>query len=119
MSNLEFLQFHELKMNIDQIFEAKIQISVKNYRLAAALAACAQLSALPASQRMWSLQSLRRLMMATNQGLSLNIMSESQSSTSVTSPVTNTEVMSVASMTLRPLVSDTALSVLVKGTLQK
>ena len=28
-------------------------------RLAAALAACAQLSALPASQRMWSLQSLR------------------------------------------------------------
>ena len=56
--------------------------------------------------------------MATNQGLSLNIMSESQSSTSVTSPVTNTEVMSVASMTLRPLVSDTALSVLVKGTLQ-
>ena len=116
MSNLEILQFHGMKMKIDQIFEAKIQISVKNYRLAAALAACAQLSALPASQRMWSLQSLRRLMMATNQGLSLNIMSESQSSTSVTSPVTNTEVMSVASMTLRPLVSDTALSVLVKGT---
>ena len=29
-------------------------------RLAAALAACAQLSALEASQRMWSLQSLRR-----------------------------------------------------------
>ena len=114
-------------------------------RLAAALAACAQLSALPASQRfvyifqlfvyifllfvyifiyiflfnfqrMWSLQSLRRLMMATNHGVSLNIMSESQSSASVTSPVgTTTDVISVASMTLRPLVSDTALSVLVKG----
>ena len=51
-------------------------------RLAAALAACAQLSALQASQRMWSLQSLRRLMMTTNYGLSLNIMSESQSSAS-------------------------------------
>ena len=79
------------------------------------MAACAQLSALPASQRMWSLQSLRRLMMATNHGLSLNIMSESQSSASVTSPVGTTDVISVTSMTLRPLVSDTALSVLVKG----
>ena len=87
-------------------------------RLAAALAACAQLSALPASQRMWSLQSLRRLMVATNQGLSLNIMSESQSSASVTSPV-GTDVISVTSMTLRPLVSDTALSVLVKGIFYK
>ena len=65
---------------------------------------------------MWSLQSLRRLMMETNHGVSLNIMSESQSSASVTSPVgTTTDVISVASMTLRPLVSDTALSVLVKG----
>ena len=54
--------------------------------------------------------------MATNHGVSLNIMSESQSSASVTSPVgTTTDVISVASMTLRPLVSDTALSVLVKG----
>ena len=45
-------------------------------RLAAALAACAQLSALPASQRMWSLQSLRKLMTlaASSSGaLSLNI----------------------------------------------
>ena len=54
--------------------------------------------------------------METNHGVSLNIMSESQSSASVTSPVgTTTDVISVASMTLRPLVSDTALSVLVKG----
>lgn len=82
-------------------------------RLAAALAACAQLSALPASQRMWSLQSLRRLMMTSNYGLSLNIMSESQSSASATSPVGSNEV--VASVPIRPLVTDTALSVLLKG----
>ena len=53
-------------------------------RLAAALAACAQLSALPASQRMWSLQSLRRLM-TSGYGATLNIpqmMLMSQSSTS-------------------------------------
>ena len=52
-------------------------------RLAAALAACAQLSALPASQRMWSLQSLRRLM-TSGYGATLNIpqmMLISQSST--------------------------------------
>ena len=84
-------------------------------RLAAALAACAQLSALPASQRMWSLQSLRRLMMTTNYGLSLNIMSESQSSNSVSSPMDSTEVMPATPVILRPLVSDTALAVLVKG----
>ncbi len=34
-------------------------------RLAAALAACAQLSSLPATQRMWSLQSLRKLLMGS------------------------------------------------------
>ena len=53
-------------------------------RLAAALAACAQLSALPASQRMWSLQSLRKLM-TSGYGATLNIpqmMLMSQSSTS-------------------------------------
>lgn len=84
-------------------------------RLAAALAACAQLSALPASQRMWSLQSLRRLMMTTNYGLSLNIMSESQSSNSASSPMGSTEAMPATPVILRPLVSDTALAVLVKG----
>jgi hypothetical protein len=49
-------------------------------RLAAALAACAQLSALPASQRMWSLQSLRRLMSSSMGGslASLNIPQVSQ-----------------------------------------
>ena len=79
-------------------------------RLAAALAACAQLSALQASQRMWSLQSLRRLMMTTNYGLSLNIMSESQSSASASSPMGSAvEVMGSSStpVILRPLVSDT------------
>ncbi len=102
-------------------------------RLAAALAACAQLSALPASQRMWSLQSLRRLMMTSNYGLSLNIMSESQASSSmaasaasVASPsntesvLNQTDLSSTSSnvpVILRPpaLVSDTALAVLVKG----
>lgn len=96
-------------------------------RLAAALAACAQLSALPASQRMWSLQSLRRLMMTTNYGLSLNIMSESQSSTaSASSPTLGSSQAGVSTagdvtlppstpVILRPLVSDTALAVLVKG----
>ena len=43
-------------------------------RLAAALAACAQLSALPASQRMWALQSLRKLMNSTNNYLNITQM---------------------------------------------
>ena len=67
---------------------------------------------------MWSLQSLRRLMMTTNYGLSLNIMSESQSSASASSPMGSAiEVMASSStpVILRPLVSDTALAVLVKG----
>ena len=41
-------------------------------RLAAALAACAQLSTLEAAQRMWSLQTLRQLM-TSGYGLSLNL----------------------------------------------
>ena len=41
-------------------------------RLAAALAACAQLSSLGAAQRMWSLQTLRQLM-TTGPGLQLNV----------------------------------------------
>ena len=82
-------------------------------RLAAALAACAQLSALPAAQRMWSLQSLRRLM-TSSYGMNLNIpqMIMSGSSTSVASP----DLTSVSSQLLvRSCYSDTALSVLVKG----
>ncbi len=69
-------------------------------RLAAALAACAQLSALPASQRMWSLQSLRRLMMTTSYGLSLNIMSDSHSSSS--SPVPSTSDLITQASLVRP-----------------
>ena len=53
--------------------------------------------------------------MTTNYGLSLNIMSESQSSNSVSSPMDSTEVMPATPVILRPLVSDTALAVLVKG----
>lgn len=43
-------------------------------RLAAALAACAQLSALPASQRMWALQSLRKLMSSAQNYLNISQM---------------------------------------------
>lgn len=52
-------------------------------RLAAALAACAQLSALPASQRMWSLQSLRKLLTSKcGFGLDVSQIIMSESSTS-------------------------------------
>lgn len=53
-------------------------------RLAAALAACAQLSALPASQRMWALQSLRKLMGSANNYL--NITQMISGSSEATSP---------------------------------
>ena len=67
-------------------------------RLAAALAACAQLSSLGAAQRMWSLQTLRQLM-TSGYGMSLNI----PALVSETSPDV-----------LRP-VSSSALEVLLKG----
>ena len=55
-------------------------------------------------------------MMTTNYGLSLNVMTESQSSTaSVSSPMGNSGSNNVTEVVLRPLVSDTALAVLVKG----
>ena len=67
-------------------------------RLAAALAACAQLSSLGAAQRMWSLQTLRQLM-TSGYGTSINI----PALVSETSPDV-----------LRP-VSSSALEVLLKG----
>lgn len=95
-------------------------------RLAAALAACAQLSALPAAQRMWSLQSLRKFM--THRAVSLNIsqmiMSSSTSAAAAASAseasMSSADIASaqaaavVAVATSRPY-SDTALAVLVKG----
>lgn len=83
-------------------------------RLAAALAACAQLSTLPAEQRMWSLQSLRKLVSPTNNfGFSLNISQMVMGSVGegATSSSSLSEVLSPSP---RPY-SDTALSVLVKG----
>ncbi|XP_040568701.2 LOW QUALITY PROTEIN: E3 ubiquitin-protein ligase HERC2-like [Lepeophtheirus salmonis] len=73
-------------------------------RLAAALAACAQLSALPASQRMWALQSLRKLMSSTY-GLSINI----------PQMVSATSLSESGIKDHQPFYTDTALSVLVKG----
>ena len=67
-------------------------------RLAAALAACAQLSSLGAAQRMWSLQTLRQLM-TSGYGMSINIPALiSESSPDVMRPV-----------------SSSALEVLLKG----
>ena len=70
-------------------------------RLAAALAACAQLSSLAASQRMWSLQTLRQLM-TSGYGTSINI------------PALVSETSAGADSLLRP-VSSSALEVLLKG----
>lgn len=97
-------------------------------RLAAALAACAQLSALPASQRMWSLQSLRKLMTfaATTAGaLSLNISQMISNaggviSASAASAISAASISSVSSASasvsvMRSYAAETALSVLVKG----
>ncbi len=67
-------------------------------RLAAALAACAQLSALPASQRMWSLQSLRKLMTfaASSDALSLNISQMMQTSASSSSAASSAAAAATA-----------------------
>ncbi|KAL3879973.1 hypothetical protein ACJMK2_032247, partial [Sinanodonta woodiana] len=76
-------------------------------RLAAALAACAQLSSLGAEQRMWALQKLRKLM-AANFGQTLNV-NDLLSSPSVDIPDTDTPRQLTMSL------SGTALASLVKG----
>ncbi|XP_052829652.1 E3 ubiquitin-protein ligase HERC2 isoform X3 [Octopus bimaculoides] len=76
-------------------------------RLAAALAACAQLSSLGAQQRMWALQKLRKIM-AVNYGVNLNV------NTLISSPTTDSpdqETSRTPTMSL----SGTALASLVKG----
>lgn len=76
-------------------------------RLAAALAACAQLSSLGAPQRMWALQKLRKIM-AVNYGVSFNV------NTLMSSPTADTPEQE-SSRTPTMSLSGTALASLVKG----
>ncbi|GAB1604494.1 E3 ubiquitin-protein ligase HERC2-like [Argonauta hians] len=76
-------------------------------RLAAALAACAQLSTLGAQQRMWALQKLRKIM-AVNYGVNFNV------NTLISSPTSDSPDQETSRNPAMSL-SGTALASLVKG----